>query len=106
SLKAAARTRDFRPVTLPNTTANFDVTNSVRRFASKNVVGLVEGAAQPNEYIVYTAHWDHLGRDNTLEGDQIFNGASDNASGTAALLELAQAFASMETPPDRSNLFL
>jgi Zn-dependent M28 family amino/carboxypeptidase len=106
SLKAAARTPDFQPVPLPNTTADFDVSNTVRRFASKNVVALVEGAAQPNEYIVYTAHWDHLGRDSTLEGDQIFNGASDNASGTAALLELAQAYATLETPPDRSILFL
>ena len=55
---------------------------------------------------MYTAHWDHLGRDTTLQGDQIFNGALDNATGTAALLELAQAYATLETPPDRSILFL
>jgi Zn-dependent M28 family amino/carboxypeptidase len=55
---------------------------------------------------VYTAHWDHLGRDTTLQGDQIYNGALDNASGTAALLELAEAYTALPTPPDRSIVFL
>jgi Zn-dependent M28 family amino/carboxypeptidase len=56
--------------------------------------------------VIYTAHWDHLGRDASLEGDQIFNGARDNASGTAALLEIAEAFKAMTTPPARSLVFL
>jgi Zn-dependent M28 family amino/carboxypeptidase len=56
--------------------------------------------------VVYTAHWDHLGRDPKLQGDQIFNGALDNASGTGALLEIAEAFTKLPTPPKRSILFL
>jgi Zn-dependent M28 family amino/carboxypeptidase len=59
-----------------------------------------------SEHIVFTAHWDHLGRDPAREGDQIFNGALDNATGTAALLELAEAVATLEQPLDRSVLFL
>jgi Zn-dependent M28 family amino/carboxypeptidase len=108
SLKTAALSRDFRPVTLPNATASFDVTNTVRQVASRNVVAKLEGGdpARANEVVVYTAHWDHLGRDTSLEGDQIFNGALDNATGTAALLELAEAYATQPTPPDRSILFL
>jgi Zn-dependent M28 family amino/carboxypeptidase len=59
-----------------------------------------------NEYVIYTAHWDHLGRDPKLTGDQIFNGALDNASGTAEMLEIAEAFTKLATPPKRSILFL
>ena len=56
--------------------------------------------------MIYTAHWDHLGRDPNLQGDQIYNGAADNASGTAALLEIARGFTRLKTPPKRSILFL
>jgi Zn-dependent M28 family amino/carboxypeptidase len=72
------------------------------------VVARLEGAdaQRKNEYVVYTAHWDHLGRDPRLTGDQIFNGAFDNASGTAALVEIAGAFAAMPKPPRRSMIFL
>ncbi|OYV73334.1 MAG: hypothetical protein B7Z72_02755 [Gemmatimonadetes bacterium 21-71-4] len=56
--------------------------------------------------MVYTAHWDHLGRDTTLKGDQIYNGALDNASGSGGLLEIAKAYAALATPPERSILFL
>ena len=66
----------------------------------------MEGSELSDEYVIYTSHWDHLGRDSTLQGDQIFNGALDNASGVAALLELAEAFAKSETKPRRSVLFL
>ncbi len=59
-----------------------------------------------DEYIIYTAHWDHFGRDPNLEGDQIYNGALDNATGTAALIELAEAFQKLGSPPLRSILFL
>ena len=105
SLKTAATRKDFRPVTL-NARASFDIDISVRRIQSKNVVAKLPGSSLPDEYVVYTAHWDHLGRDSTAEGDQIFNGALDNASGTASLLEIAQAFTTLETPPRRSILFL
>ena len=105
SLKAAAATKDFRPVTL-NASAAFDVGIKVRRIQGKNVVAKLPGSSRPDEYVVYTAHFDHLGRDTTAQGDQIFNGALDNASGTAALLEIAQAFTALDTAPSRSILFL
>jgi Zn-dependent M28 family amino/carboxypeptidase len=105
SLKAAAATKDFRPVTL-NASAAFDVGIKVRRIQGKNVVAKLPGSSRPDEYVVYTAHFDHLGRDSTAQGDQIFNGALDNASGTAALLEIAQAFTALDTAPSRSILFL
>ncbi|HYN24806.1 MAG TPA: M28 family metallopeptidase [Pyrinomonadaceae bacterium] len=107
ALKKAAVTKDFKPVTL-NAKANFDLKNTLREINSANVVAKLEGsdAALKNEYVVYTAHWDHLGRDPKLQGDQIYNGALDNASGTAALLEIAEAFTKLATPPKRSVLFL
>ena len=107
ALKKAAVTKDFKPVTL-NAKASFHVTNTLREINSNNVIAKLEGsdAALKNEYVVYTAHWDHLGRDPNLQGDQIFNGALDNASGTAALLEIAEGFTKLATPPKRSVLFL
>ena len=107
ALKKAAVTKDFKPVVL-NATANFDIKNTLREIDSANVVAKVEGSdpALKNEYVVYTAHWDHLGRDPKIQGDQIFNGALDNASGTAALLEIAEAFSKMSPLPKRSILFL
>ncbi|HSJ64003.1 MAG TPA: M28 family metallopeptidase [Gemmatimonadaceae bacterium] len=105
SLKAAAATKEFRPVTL-DARASFDVDIGVRRIQSKNVLAKLTGSSRPDEFVVYTAHWDHLGRDTTAQGDQIFNGALDNASGTAALLEIAEAFAALDTAPSRSILFL
>ncbi len=105
--KRMARTRDFVPLPLFGT-ASFHIRNSVRRIQSRNVVARLEGSdpAQKDQYVVYTAHWDHLGRDTTLKGDQIFNGALDNASGTAALLALAKGYTALATPPHRSILFL
>ena len=107
ALKKAAVTKDFKPVTL-NAKANMVVKNTLREINSNNVVAKLEGsdAALKNEYVVYSAHWDHLGRDPKLTDDQIFNGALDNASGTAALLEIAEAFTKLATPPKRSILFL
>jgi len=109
TLKAAAVSRDFRPVTL-GAKASFAVDNVLRNVASRNVVALLPGSDPKlrNEYLIYTAHWDHLGRDPRLKGDQIYNGAADNAAGCAVLLELARAFSQL--PPDqrpkRSILFL
>ena len=107
ALKKAALSKDFKPVAL-NAKANMTVKNTLREINSSNVIGKLEGsdATLKNEYVVYTAHWDHLGRDPKLTGDQIFNGALDNASGTAALIEIAEAFTKMPTPPKRSILFL
>ncbi|MEX2285130.1 MAG: M28 family metallopeptidase [Gemmatimonadota bacterium] len=105
ALKRAAKTKDFKPVPL-NAKVNFTLQQSIREIASKNVLAKVEGSELKDEYVIYTSHWDHLGRDSTLQGDQIFNGALDNASGVAALLELAEAYAKSETRPRRSVLFL
>ncbi|HET9788821.1 MAG TPA: M28 family metallopeptidase, partial [Pyrinomonadaceae bacterium] len=107
ALKKAAVTKDFKPVTL-NAKANFDLKNTLREINSNNVVAKIEGsdAALKNEYVIYSAHWDHLGRDPKLQGDQIFNGALDNASGTAALLDIAKSYTKFATPPKRSVLFL
>jgi Zn-dependent M28 family amino/carboxypeptidase len=105
SLKAAATRPDFRPVAL-DARASFDVRITPRRVRSRNVVARLEGGARKDEQVIYTAHWDHLGRDTTLRGDQIFNGALDNASGTAGLLEIAKAFTALPEPPARSVLFL
>lgn len=105
ALTQAAREPGFKAVPLGLTaTTGFD--NAIRRYASKNVVGLLPGAARPDEYVLYTAHWDHLGRcPADATGDDICNGAIDNATGTAALVALAEAFA-RTGPPARSVVFL
>lgn len=107
ALKKAAVSKDFKPVVL-NAKANMTVRNTIREIDSNNVIGKLEGSdpTLKNEYVIYTAHWDHLGRDPKLTGDQIFNGALDNASGTAAMLEIAEAFTKLATPPKRSIVFL
>ena len=107
ALKQAALRKDFKPIVLP-AKAGFTMKNTLRRVKSKNVVARLEGSdpALKDQVVVYSAHWDHLGKDPNLKDDQIFNGALDNATGTAALLELAQAFKSLPTAPRRSLLFL
>ncbi len=94
ALKRRAQTREFRPVTLAN--ATFSASYQVKRqtIRSKNVIGRLPGAARPNETIMYGAHWDHLGVGAPdARGDTIYNGAVDNATGVAAVLELARMFA-------------
>ncbi|HEY9385324.1 MAG TPA: M28 family metallopeptidase [Gemmatimonadales bacterium] len=107
SLKAAAATREFQPVPL-GVRATLRITNGLRTVASRNVVAKLDGSdpAAKDEYVIYTAHWDHFGIGAKLDGDSIYNGAQDNASGTAGLLNLAKAFAAMQRPPKRSILFL
>ncbi len=105
ALAAAARRPGFRAVPL-RSKASVSLTNQVRRQASKNVIGILPGRKRPNEYVIYTAHWDHLGRcDADSTGDDICNGAVDNATGTAGLIALAAAHASRGNP-DRSIIFL
>src|SRR4029077_147423 len=107
ALKKAAISKNFRPVHL-NAKANIEIKQTLRSFKSHNVVAKLEGS-DPNlkdEYIIYTAHWDHLGRHPELQGDQIFNGAVDNASGDAAVIQLAAAFAKLNPAPKRSVLFM
>jgi Zn-dependent M28 family amino/carboxypeptidase len=106
-LKQQALSKDFKPITLP-AKASFHIRNTLREVASKNVIAKLPGSdpSVNDEYVVYTAHWDHLGRDHSLNGDQIFNGALDNASGTSSLIELAEAFTKLTPAPRRSMLFL
>jgi len=106
-LKRRAIRRDFKPISLP-LTAQLAVTNSLRHLRSRNVVGELRGrdSERRQDWIIYTAHWDHLGRDDQREGDPIYNGALDNAAGTAGLLELARAFTALPGRPARSLMFL
>jgi len=105
SLLVQAADPDFRAIGL-DLRASLTLANRYRRYASRNVLAVLPGASRPDEVIVYTAHWDHMGRDTSLQGDQIFNGAVDNASGTAALLTLAELFTGLEKRPERSILFM
>ena len=86
--------------------ASFTIRNQIREVQSRNVLGKVPGSERPDEYVVYSAHWDHLGRDRSMSGDQVYNGALDNASGTAQMIEIAEAVAALSEPPARSMLFL
>jgi len=108
SLKKDALKKEFRPVPLSGGKAGFKVENTLRKIDSHNVIAKLEGsdAAHKDEYVIYTAHWDHLGKDPALTGDQIYNGALDNASGSAGLLEIARAYTKLATAPKRSILFL
>lgn len=102
---AAAKQKGFKAVPL-NLTASLNFDNDIARKASKNVIGVMKGAKRPDEYVLYTAHWDHLGRCTAAaDGDDICNGAVDNATGTAALVALAEGYTKAGTP-DRSVVFL
>ncbi|HEX2853814.1 MAG TPA: M28 family metallopeptidase [Opitutaceae bacterium] len=109
ALKRDALRRDFQPVAL-GARASFTIDSELRNVDSKNVVVKLPGTdpKRRDEHVIYTAHWDHLGRDPKLSGDQIYNGAADNAAGVAVLLELAQAFKALPASqqPKRSVLFL
>nr|WP_315457912.1 M28 family metallopeptidase [uncultured Sphingorhabdus sp.] len=102
---AAAKQKGFKAVPL-NLTASVNFDNEISKKASKNVVGVLKGAKRPDEYVLYTAHWDHLGKCTAAaDGDDICNGAVDNATGTAALVALAEGFTKAGAP-DRSVVFL
>ena len=106
-LKKAALDPGFRPIELDGK-LSLTLRNEIREIGSQNVLAKLEGSdpEHADEWVIFTAHWDHLGKDESLEGDQIYNGAKDNASGTAGLLEIARAFKALDTPPSRSLLFL
>ena len=106
ALKKQAQTREFKPVTLKGESfsANFKVDSKV--ITSHNIVGRIEGSKHPDQTVIYSAHWDHLGVGQPdAKGDRIYNGAVDNATGTAALIELGRAFAKAPRP-ERSVVFL
>src|SRR5437667_4255642 len=107
ALRKSAITKEFRPVVL-NANAYVEIKQQIRSFKSHNVIGKLDGSDPKlqDEYVIYTAHWDHLGRHLELQGDQIFNGAIDNASGVASIIELGAAFTKVNPPPKRSVLFM
>ncbi len=104
-LRADAGKKGFKPVALTGVKANFSFDNAISKKMSRNVIGVLPGAKRPDEYVLYTGHWDHLGRCTPVAGDDICNGAVDNASGIAGLVTLAQAFQKAGAP-DRSIVFL
>jgi len=107
ALAAAAAEPGFEPVPLDGALMSASLTTRLENLSTRNVAGVARGSQRPEEYVLYMAHWDHLGmRLNFAEEDQVYNGAVDNASGTAAILEIAQAFANQETPPERSVIFV
>lgn len=104
-LLRAASQRGFKPVELAQRAAG-SVRNLIRRSTSPNVIAILPGTERPDEYIFYMAHWDHLGKSLARGGDNIFNGALDNATGTSGLLTVARAFVDSRRRPKRSIVFL
>lgn len=107
AMRAAANKRGFRAQSVPGATASAVIRQSVDRRQSRNVIGVLPGAERPDEHVLFTAHWDHLGNDKTaMPGvDAIYNGAVDNATGMSAMLEVAEALAAGDKPA-RSISFL
>ncbi len=105
SVAAAAATPDFRALPL-GLEVSVEVTNTLSRVDSNNLIATLPGTQRPDEYIVYTAHWDHLGVARSVLKDRIYNGAVDNASGVAGVLEIAESFTLMDPGPKRSVVFL
>ena len=107
ALKKQAVTKQFKPVVL-GVKASMAIKNTLRTIDSHNVVAKLEGSddALKNEYVVYTGHWDHLGIGLPVNGDDIYNGARDNAAGCAAILEIAHGFTKLQPQPKRSILFM
>ncbi|HYD86854.1 MAG TPA: M28 family metallopeptidase [Vitreimonas sp.] len=104
-LKARAQTRGFRAVPMGSLRGSIELQTRTETRTTNNVVGVLPGTQRPQETIIYSAHWDHLGRCPAIDGDDICNGALDNATGTAALIELARRF-SAEGAPQRSVAFI
>ncbi|GAA3946216.1 M28 family peptidase [Chitinophaga oryziterrae] len=105
SLMNEAKKRGFKAVPL-HVTTSLVITNKIKKSSSHNVIAKWPGTDLKNEYIIYSAHWDHLGVGEAIKGDSIYNGAADNASGSAALLQLATGFSKLKQRPRRSILFI
>ena len=103
-MKSLALTKDFQPVTMEGMKLSSKMVNSIRTSDSHNVVGYVEGSEAPEEFVLIMGHWDHMGVDTSLKGDQIYNGAVDNATGTAAVMHMAETFSKRK--PKRSVAFI
>ena len=105
ALKAAAAKRGFKAVPL-GVTVTGSVRNAIRHKRSPNLVGMVAGKDRPDEYVIYVAHWDHLGVDDKPGADRIYNGAVDNATGVAGILSIARAYRDMLPGASRSVVFM
>lgn len=100
-----AKKPGFKAVPL-NLTTSVGIHNQIRRSTSNNVIAKLPGSKRPDEVIIYTAHWDHLGVGDPVDGDSIYNGAIDNAAGVSALFEMAKAFQAAKVQPERSIVFM
>ena len=106
-LKAAANKPGFKSVPMTGETLSADAHSTITHMTTRNVVGVVKGSKRPNEYVLYTAHWDHLGVKPDVAGpDKIYNGAVDNGMGISSILEIAEAFAHDKPAPQRSVAFI
>jgi Zn-dependent M28 family amino/carboxypeptidase len=104
-MRAYARKKDFKAVPL-NSTVSVSLKNKLKYSTSHNVIATLKGSTTPNEYVLYSAHWDHFGISKPVAGDSIYNGAVDNASGVAAVLSIAKLFTQQKEKPKRSVVFL
>ncbi len=106
-LRQAASTRTFRPVAI-NAKVNMTLRTQVQRLISPNVAGILRGIDPTlrNEFIIYSGHWDHLGMRPDQPGDNIYNGATDNATGISGMIAIARAFQALNLKPKRSILFI
>ena len=106
AVTASAKERGFKALSMQGLKASATLKNLIRRSESANVAGVIPGTDHPDEYVLYMAHWDHLGVSDAAEGDRISNGAVDNATGTAGILTIAEAFMKSEPKPARSVMFV
>lgn len=103
-LKAQAQVPGFQAVAM-GLTADLSFANTIKRSTSRNFLAKLPGTTRPDEVVIYMGHWDHFGMDRSLEGDQIYNGAVDNASGLGAIMEIAEAYTELDPAPERSVIF-
>ena len=105
-MKSDAAVKGFKPVPAPALKLSATLNQSIKTTTSRNVAGVLKGKTNPDEYVLYMAHWDHLGMSEDVEGDdKIYNGAVDNATGTASIIEVAEAMAERGAP-NRSVIFV
>ena len=106
SLMALAEQRSFKPIPL-GITMNGELRLTVKRLATNNIIGKIQGSdpVLKDQYVIFSAHYDHFGIGRPIDGDSIYNGAADNASGTSLMLNLAETFSSLKEKPKRSLLF-
>jgi Zn-dependent M28 family amino/carboxypeptidase len=104
-MRAYARKKDFKAVPL-NHAVSVSLKNKLKYSTSHNVIATLKGSTTPDEYVLYSAHWDHFGINKPVAGDSIYNGAVDNASGVAAILSIAKKFTQLKEKPKRSVVFL